>query len=222
MKNKIILSSLLLLAFAACNNKNSSNEVAIPPAPPSNQCLMNQTTMNYNNPNMGYNNGYNGYYSGGYNSGYGYNYNNPGYVSAYGSGTCSPQLYNDYSQYGFAPYPYTNYNYNYGANYSYMPLCDCPANYRPVYNGIIGMGCVSLQYFNPIAVGAYYYSLTPNNYQWVNFTQTSNTVTTIGNQVNCFQQVAISCFTDQANNCGTGYICRSTAGGSRLGICTRQ
>lgn len=211
MKKIIIFSAFVLMAFVACNNKNNSTTAA--PPTPSNQCLMTQTTVN---PNV-YNNGY------GYNNGYynGYNYNN--YANTYNNGTtCSNQIYNDYAQYGFAIYPYNNGFMNYGNGYSYMPLCDCPVNYRPVYNGTIGMGCVAIQYFNPVAVGAYYWSLTPNNYQWVNWTQVSNTTTVVGNQSNCYQQVAISCFTDQANTCGSGYVCRATAGGSRLGICVQQ
>lgn len=141
---------------------------------------------------------------------------------SYNNGVCSNQVYNNYSNYGFSAYPYTNWNpYSYN-NYSYIPLCDCPVNYRPVYNGSIGMGCVAIQYFNPIAVGVYYWSLTPNNYQWVNISQVSNISNSYGSQTNCYQNVAQACYTDQANSCGTGYICRPTAGGSRLGICAQQ
>ena len=82
------------------------------------------------------------------------------YGTAANNGTCNPQVYNQYSAYGFSPYPYTTFNnYNYGG-YSTMPLCDCPAGSRPVYSGTIGMGCINIQYFDPIAVGVYYYSLT--------------------------------------------------------------
>lgn len=192
----IAFTTLVLMAFVACNNKSSDSNttVAAPPPPPSNQCVMN-TTNPYGN--------YNGY-------------------SNVNPGVCSNQVYSNYTNYGFMPYPYTNWNSYYYNNYSYIPLCDCPANYRPVYHGYIGMGCVAIQYFNPIAVGVYYWSLTPNNYQWVNISQVSNITNTIGNQTNCYQNVAQACYTDQANSCGAGYVCRSTAGGSRLGICAQQ
>lgn len=182
MRKLLVISALVLIGFAACNNKSDNGNgtvVAAPPAP-SNQCV------------------------------------------SYNNGVCSNQVYNNYSNYGFSAYPYTNWNPYYYNNYSYIPLCDCPVNYRPVYNGSIGMGCVSIQYFNPIAVGVYYWSLTPNNYQWVNISQVSNISNSYGSQTNCYQNVAQACYTDQANSCGAGYICRPTAGGSRLGICAQQ
>lgn len=215
MKKITLIGVFFLLFVAACNNNksNNSNVVAAPPAAPTTQCLPFQNNSVYNSP---YN--YNPYNANPYYpaNGYSTGYNN------YNGNTCSNQVYNDYYNYGFAPYPYSNFNFSYYNNYSYLPLCDCPANYRPVYHGTIGMGCVAISYFNPIAVGAYYWSLTPNNYQWVNWTQVSNSTTVIGNQTNCYQQVAQACFTDQANSCGGGFVCRATAGGSRLGICAQQ
>ena len=213
MKKILFVLSIFALYLAACNKANNNTSVATPPPPPSNQCVSPNNTNATYNPYGTYN-PYNSYGT--------YNPYNSGLTSA--TGTCDPQVYNHYSAYGFAPYPYTNfYSYNWSnGGYVHIPLCDCPANSRPVYNSSIGMGCVSNQYFQPISIGAYYWSLTPNNYQWVNWSQVSNTTGTIGNFNNCYQQVAQSCFVDVANSCGNGFVCQATAGGSRLGICRQQ
>lgn len=203
MKKHLLLFAIASLFLVACNKPNNNNTVAAPPAPAT-SCIQQTNT-------------YNPY--GGYNP---YNPYNP-YGTTNVGGTCDTQIYNQNSAYGFTAYPYTTFNtYNWANGYSTMPLCDCPANTRPVYNGTIGMGCVQNQYFSPISTGAYYWSLTPNNYQWVNWTQVSNTTGTVGNLTNCYQQVAQSCFTDVVNSCGAGFICQATAGGSRLGICRQQ
>jgi hypothetical protein len=205
MKKFFYIAVVVSLFLVACNKANNNSDTVAPPAPP-NQCVQ---------PN----NQYNPY---GYNP---YNQYNPYNTGLTGTtGACDPQIYNQYANYGFSAYPYTNfYSYNWNSGgYPYMPLCDCPVNTRPVYNGTIGMGCVSIQYFQPIATGAYFWSLTPNNYQWVNWTQVSNTTGQVGNLTNCYQQVAQSCFTDVVNSCGTGFVCQATAGGSRLGICRQQ
>ncbi|MCK6597571.1 MAG: hypothetical protein L6Q37_04340 [Bdellovibrionaceae bacterium] len=141
--------------------------------------------------------------------------------TVYNNGGCSNQVYANYNQYGFMPYPYGNtlYNNGYYGN-SYVPYCNCPSGYRPVYNGSIGMGCVASPYFSPIAIGANYWSVTPNNYQIVNWNQVSSNGNTVGGYTNCYQNLAQSCFIDQINSCGSGYICRATAVGSRLGICS--
>lgn len=195
-----VITSLFLVA---CNKANNDS-VAAPPAV-TNQCIQPQTATTYNPYGT-----YNPYYP------YGTGVNNT-------NGACNSQVYNQYSAYGFSSYPYTNfYSYNWGSNYSYMPLCDCPAGSRPVYSGTIGMGCVNNQYFDPIAVGVYYYSLTPNNYQWVNWTQVSNIPGAVGGLNNCYQQVALSCFIDTPGTCGSGMVCQPTSGGSRIGICRRQ
>lgn len=202
---KLFYIFVVASVFMVACNKASNNTAAAPPAP-TNQCI-SPTNTAYNSYG-----GYNGYYSPYYNNGLNV-----------GTSTCNPQLYNQYNQYGFTAYPYTNfYNYNWGNNYAYMPLCDCPVNTRPVYNGTMGLGCVSIQYFNPISVGAYYWSLTPNNYQWVNWTQVSNISGNVGNMTNCYQQVASACFIDTPNSCGAGFVCQATSGGSRLGICRQQ
>jgi hypothetical protein len=162
-----------------------------------------------------------------------------------GQVNCNQQLYNNYYQYGFRPYGVNPYNYNngyngywnnsrnpyayyyqntYGYGYNNLGFCNCPTGYRPVYNGGMGLGCVSLNYIQPFASGAFYYGLQvqSNNYHWVNISQISNT-SGYPARNSCYDNVAQSCFVDQANSCGSSaYICRPTAGGSRLGICTRQ
>lgn len=204
MKKLFYVYAALTLFLVACNKPSSNGSVVAPPAP-TNQCI---------SPSSGYTpyTSYNPYYNPYYNNGLGT-----------AAGTCNPSLYNQYSTYGFTAYPYTSfYNYNWGNGYSYMPLCDCPVNTRPVYNGTMGLGCISIQYFQPISTGAYFWSLTPNNYQWVNWTQVSNISGNVGTMSNCYQQVAQACFIDVANSCGTGFICQPTSGGSRIGICRQQ
>lgn len=229
----VFLKSIISFSFAsfllvnACNNKSGSSDTTVvaPPAP-TNQCV--NYAQNYQQQNAYNYNQYNNY-------NYPYAVNPYGIQQPYGaynanplntavnSGACNNQLYNNYNQYGFIPYPNSRLINNYNVyNNGYMPLCNCPANYRPVYNGTMGMGCVAIQYFQPVSIGVYYWYLTPNNYQWVNWTQVSNieTTTTINsNYTNCYQQVPQSCFVDQPNSCGMGFICRPTLSGSRIGIC---
>lgn len=199
MKNIVYTLVMASLLLVACN-KGNTDSVAAPP-PITNQCVQ---------PNAAYDpygtyNAYNQYGASAYNT----------------AGTCNSQIYNQYSAYGFSAYPYTSfYSYN-NSGYSYMPLCDCPAGSRPVYSGTIGMGCVNIQYFDPIAVGVYYYSLSANNYQWVNWTQVSNISGATSGANNCYQQVALSCFTDTPGSCGSGLVCQPTSGASRIGICRR-
>lgn len=195
--------------MVACNKQSNNTSVAAPPAP-TNACVAPAATnANYTYSQYPYNqypyNAYNAY--GTYNAGT-------------LNGSCQPQAYNDYSYYGFSAYPYTNfYNYNWSAAGGYMPLCDCPANYRPVYHQNLGLGCVANQYFDPISIGVYYWSLTPNNYQWVNYTQVSNIATNMGNYTNCYQQVAQACYVETPGTCGSGFSCQPTVSGSRIGIC---
>ena len=215
MKKLIFTFFITSVFLVACNKANNNNSVAAPPPAPTTQCIQAGIGNGYNN-NTGY---YPGTYPN-YNNGYPNSYN-PNLTTA--NGSCDPTLYNQYSPYGFSAYPYTSFNsYNWSSGYNYMPLCDCPINTRPVYNGSIGLGCVSIQQFEPIATGAYFWSLSPNNYQWVNWTQVSNTNGAIGSMSNCYQQVASACFIDTPNSCGTGYTCQATSGGSRLGICRQQ
>ncbi len=219
MKKIFYTFILVSLFLVACNKPTNDTSVAAPPAPTT-QCIPTAATgyagqgvynpSNTYSPYGTYNNGYNSAYNTGLNTGV-------------GTG-CDSSVYNQYTNYGFTSYPYTSFrNYNWGSGgYGYVPLCDCPANSRPVYNNVIGMGCVAIQNFQPIATGAYFWSLQPNNYQAVNWTQVSNTSGSIGNLNNCYQNFAQSCFTDVANSCGSGFICQATAGGSRLGICRQQ
>ena len=211
MKKVFYAFILAPIFMVACNKATNDSSVAAPPAP-TNQCV--QSTAVAGN---GANGVYNPYNPNAYNP---YNpYSTGTTVAANG---CNAAVYNQYTSAGFSAYPYTSFNsYNWSAGgYSYTPLCDCPANTRPVYNGTIGMGCVSNVQFQPISVGAYYYSLQATNNQWVNWVQVSNMTSTIGNMANCYQQVSLSCFTDVPNSCGaTGSVCQPTISGSRLGIC---
>ncbi len=123
--------------------------------------------------------------------------------------------YNQFTQYGFQPYG-NNFAFSYGYGY-----CNCEPGFRPVY-GVMGMGCVQITQINPFAAGIYFYGgAIPNNYQPVNIGQFSN-ITGYPKTSNCFNNVAYSCFIDQANYCGQGRLCRPTAPGSRIGICVNQ
>jgi hypothetical protein len=211
---KALLAGALLLSLAACDNKGgekkNSDVVAQPPPPPA-------TASNY--PLMDH-----------------------GCIA--GQLNCNQGLYSNYYQYGFRPYGVNPYNYNngyagywggrrnpyfnqyrsLGYNMNNLGFCNCPVGFRPVYNGGMGLGCVALNYIEPMASGAYYYGLQvqANNYHWVNIGQISNT-NGYPTRNTCYDNVAQSCFVDQANSCGSSaFVCRPTAGGSRLGICTRQ
>lgn len=138
--------------------------------------------------------------------------NNPANANQIYNPNCSG--YSQYTQYGFQAGYNTYYSYSSG-------YCNCQAGFRPVY-GVMGMGCVQVDVFRPFANGAYfYYGNIPNNYQTVNIGQVSN-ISGYPQTTNCFNNVAYSCFIDQANYCGQGRICRPTAPGSRLGICVNQ
>lgn len=125
-----------------------------------------------------------------------------------GQAYCNSYMYGQY--YGYAAYPYSP---NYSGNF-----CDCPVGYRPVYNGITGLGCVSAAVFQPFAYGAVYWGWGANNNQWVNVPQVSNTQGYPSNN-SCYQNVAQSCFVDQYNTCSNGAICQPTSGGSKIGVC---
>ncbi len=128
----------------------------------------------------------------------------------------APQTnYNQYTQYGFQPYG-NNFAYSYSYGY-----CNCQTGFRPVY-GVMGMGCVQMDQIRPFGAGVYfYYGSVPNNYQNVNIGQVSN-ISGYPQTTNCFNNVAYSCFIDQANYCGQGRTCSPTAPGSRIGVCVNQ
>lgn len=142
-----------------------------------------------------------------------------------GSTYCNSNQYNGYN--GFSAYPNNPYFYNtayawnsyYGTGGGYYGnFCNCPTGSRPVYNGQFGMGCVSVNAFQPYAHGAMYWGWGGGNSQWVNLQQISNTQGYPANN-GCYQNIAQSCFVDQANSCGVGATCQATGGGSRIGIC---
>lgn len=121
---------------------------------------------------------------------------------------------------GFSAYPYNPYFYNNSAMGNGGNFCNCPNGSRPVYNGQFGLGCVASSNFQSYSGGAVYWGLGAHNNQWVNVPQFSNSQGYSNNS--CYQNVAQSCFVDQANSCGVGLRCQTTGGGSRLGICVGQ
>ncbi|WP_413290188.1 hypothetical protein [Bdellovibrio sp. HCB337] len=139
-----------------------------------------------------------------------------------GSAYCNSNLYGQNN--GYAAYPYNPYYYNpqtvWGQGGYMGNFCNCPVGHRPVYNGQYGLGCVAISQFQPVAYGAVYWGWGADNSQWVNIPQVSNSQGYPTNRnSSCFQNVAQSCFIDQVNSCGAGATCRTTGGGSRLGIC---
>lgn len=153
----------------------------------------------------------------------------------YGAAACDSNQYAQY--YGFMAYPgnqtiYVDQSlaYTYGANGSQPPqnglgttLCNCPQGTRPVYSGLIGMGCVNESMIMQFNQGVYYYgqsTLSTNGYQYVNWNQISN-INGAGGANGCYSDLAWACFVDVASSCFQGYTCRPTVTNSRLGICTR-
>lgn len=198
MKNWMLVGFIALgFTLIGCDKRddNSGQQVVVqpPPAPPTTQCLNGQVN-------------------------------------------CNPNVYQPYGQYGFVPYGINPYSYggyqtywnNYGLNTfggayngAHVGFCNCPAGYRPVYNSGMGLGCVALNSFQPVAYGAFYWGLQPQNYQWVNFNQVSNT-TGYPTQNTCFDNVAGSCMLNNPSYaCPAGLTCRPTAGGSVMGICAQ-
>ncbi|MGZ3797379.1 MAG: hypothetical protein ACXVB1_13485 [Pseudobdellovibrionaceae bacterium] len=142
-----------------------------------------------------------------------------------GSTYCNSNLYagnTGFSAYPSNPYYYnTSYAWNQGSYYG--NFCDCPNGSRPVYNGQFGLGCVAISNFQSYSNGALYWGLGANNNQWVNIPQISNSQGYPNYATNgCYQNVAQSCFVDQVNSCSPGFICQTTGGASRLGICVGQ
>ena len=87
-----------------------------------------------------------------------------------------------------------------------------------------GMGCVN----SGMMSGGYGYvyfgygygygaGSSANNNQWTNIPQVSNYVGY--NSQSCYNGVVQSCMTDQQIMCSSGYTCRASSAGSRLGLC---
>lgn len=132
------------------------------------------------------------------------------------NGICDNSYYNNFYQNGFL-------GYGYGNNYwgGYRGSCSCPAGYRPVYSGVIGMGCVQVNYFAPYASSAIFWGNIGGTYTgYVNIPQISNMDTSAYQGDSCYNTVAQSCYLNQANSCSVGY-CRAIGNGQTLGICTR-
>lgn len=211
MKRLFWLSMAFMIPalMIACGKKGSNTDNTIATAPLTNQCLGTATTAAANTYS-GYN--YYGYNYGNYNT---YPYSQQTYPQTQAT-TCNNTVYGQY--YGFAPYYGNVSNYTYGTT---MNLCECGSGWRPVYHNEIGLGCATNTLFTTVAFGAFYYTLSANNSQWVNIPQISNTQG-YPSSGSCYQNVAQACWTDVANSCGAGNTCIPSSGGSRLGICARQ
>lgn len=152
-----------------------------------------------------------------------------------GSAYCDPSTYSQYP--GFYP-NYSGITPSYGG-YNW---CGCRSGAYPVYHGQIGNGCISAPYAAPYVNSGYYFyvgaqfnlfpyaghpgrawmgpSYAPNNHQWVNIQQYSSVGPNYGNT--CQQNALLACYVDVPGSCGnTGFTCRPTSGGSRLGVCAR-
>jgi hypothetical protein len=154
----------------------------------------------------------------------------------YGAATCDSSQYAQY--YGFQAYPgfqtiYVNpeianrYSVNSTSTYiteNLTTFCNCPMGTRPVFNGLIGMGCVNIQMINSFSSQAYFWGQTTasqgSSYNYVNWNQVSNMN---GNGVanGCYTDLAWACFIDVPTSCFQGYTCQPTISNSRLGICSK-
>lgn len=170
-----------------------------------------------------------------------------------GVGNCDNSSYNQYSQYGFQAYPGNPTiagNQNGLPNQGYSPngalvgsqngypnphmvtnnmslygnFCSCPSGTRPVYNGQIGLGCVSMLVIQNFITDVYYYGAGTNaTSTWgsVNWNQISNM--NGGSGVNgCYSNLAWACFVGNPNPCFQGQFCQSVHPNSRLGICRKS
>jgi hypothetical protein len=156
----------------------------------------------------------------------------------YGATTCDSSQYALY--YGFQAYPgfqtiyvnpnstnrYTINNTTYFESENMTTFCNCPLGTRPVYNGLIGMGCVNSQMVGGQFGQPYLWGQTNNQnsgagaYNYVNWNQVSNM--NYGDLPNgCYTDMAWSCFIDVPNGCFQGYTCKATLTNSRLGICSK-
>lgn len=126
-----------------------------------------------------------------------------------GNTTCNPQVYQN-NQWSVYPYQWNYYN----------GFCGCPANYRPVYNSVWGIGCAPMNAFtgNTPYLGWMYQA---QNNQWLNVPQItySATVSTNGN---CFSDAAQACDAGVANSCGANAECRKIGPASSLGLCVSK
>lgn len=155
------------------------------------------------------------------------------------TGGCNNTLYNNYSAYGYQAYPYgqmpgyssdPNSMYRYQLNSYYSSyygagnsqLCSCPQGSRPVYNGMMGTGCVA-QNAIPHYSRTYYWSWSAGstyNNHYVNMPQMSNINGSLANG-GCYNNVAWSCLVGQANQCPSGTTCAATAQNSPIGVCIK-
>lgn len=156
----------------------------------------------------------------------------------YGVASCDNSVYNQYGNYGFQAYPgqqtivmnpnnanrYDIYNNSYYNNGSTATFCSCPVGSRPVFNGSIGLGCVSFNVINPYVQRAYYWgdgqAVTSSN-SLINWNQISN-IQGGYSASGCYSNLAWSCFVDAQNSCFTGSYCQQLHNDSRLGLCVRQ
>ena len=115
--------------------------------------------------------------------------------------------------YGGAYYGYNNSGYNPFLNSS--QLCNCPLGTLPTYNNYSGLGCVQSFMISGYAYASFGYA--PNNNQWTNIPQISNTVGY--SSQGCYSGVVQSCLVADPGTCNAGYTCRMTSASSALGIC---
>jgi hypothetical protein len=153
-----------------------------------------------------------------------------------GTASCNPSQYYQYP--GFLPH-FPQLTPGYGGTYQW---CGCTYGTYPVYHGQLGSGCIQSGYAAPFINSGYFFYigagfqafpyvghpgrawmgplLPPNNQHWVNTPQMPAVGDNYGSS--CQQNALYACFVDVPGSCGnTGFTCRPTSGGSRLGVCSR-
>lgn len=136
-----------------------------------------------------------------------------------GNSSCTPNVYQQYAP-NFQNFQYGNAN----------GFCGCPAGYRPVMNVQWGISCAPDNWF---PASAYYQAYNYNtvmyysqNNQWTSIPQITYSPGTSGYNNSCATAASV-CDTRLTNpntgsnpQCGNGGYCRSTSGGSYVGLCT--
>lgn len=115
--------------------------------------------------------------------------------------------------------------------------CASSSFFRPYQNTGMGLWGYSYSVFNNnyYSGGAYnggYYGNTNSsggitsqpgqNNQWSSIPQVTYNPAIAGSNNNCYANAAATCDIRQANSCGTSGVCRTTGGGTYLGICSYQ
>lgn len=198
----------LPVAFIACQKKDEKKEDTV--TAPSTICLSQPCD----------NSEYNNYRNQGFSS-----YDTSRWGGSYFVALNSGNMGNTYSGYS-----YNGYNGNNMANWG--QFCSCQdQNYAsvPVYHPVRGMGCVTTAALQQFGNSVVYWTLPQGQQAFATFSAASanayfaNNGNQYGYNYTCPNFVAEACHVNQVDSCrNSDSVCRPTAQGSALGVCTRQ